>query len=78
MTFIFSLFTALADIRAIAGYVEQFAAGVTLWYCQRQKAETLSMIADAAALGARAQTDEDRYKAATAWQSALNRPRIGL
>lgn len=67
--------TAIAAIPQIMGYVEAFAAAVTNWYVQRQKSETLSKIADAAALAAHAQTDEDRYAAAKAWQDALSRPR---
>lgn len=70
------IFTALANIKAIAGYVEAFAGAVTIWYVQRQKNETLSMISDAAAFAARAQTDEDRYVAAEKWQQALSRPRV--
>ena len=73
---IVSILNALTAIPQILGYVEAFAAAVTGWYVQRQKAETLSKIADAAALAARAQTDQDRYAAAQAWQVALARPRI--
>jgi phosphosulfolactate phosphohydrolase-like enzyme len=77
ITFVFSLFTALANIKAIAEYVDKFASAVALWYVQRQQSSTLAAISDAAALASRAQTDEDRYKAAKAWQDALSRPRVG-
>ena len=71
-----TILNALIAIPKILGFVEQFAAAVTSWYCQRAQSETLKAIADAAALGARAQTDDDRYKVAQAWQSALSKPRI--
>lgn len=73
---IVTILNALIAIPKICGYVEQFAASVALWYCQRQNAKTLSLIADAAALGARAQTDADRYNVAQAWQVALSRSRF--
>lgn len=72
---ILAILNALAAIPKIAGYVEAFASYVTLWYCQRAEAQTLQKIADAAALGARAQTDADRYAAAQAWEVALSQPR---
>lgn len=71
-----TILNALVAIPKILGFVEDFASAVTLWYCQRAQASTLKDIADAAALGARAQSDEDRYKAAAAWQAALSKPRI--
>lgn len=75
MGLIFSLFTALANIKAIAGYIETFASAVTGWYVQKQTTETLSQISDAAAFAARAKTDDDRYQAAEKWRVALSRPR---
>lgn len=71
-----AILNALVAIPKIAGYVEQAAAAITLWYVGRQQAQTLSQIADAAALAAKAETDADRYKAADAWASALKRPRV--
>lgn len=56
--------------------VEHFTSAVVLWYVERAKNETLSAISDAAALAARAQTDEDRYAVSSAWRSALSRTRI--
>ena len=73
-----AILAALAAIPQICSYVEQFAGAVTLWYVQRQNNETLAQISDAAALAARAQTDADRYAAAQAWQTALNRPRVSV
>lgn len=71
-----AILSALAAIPAILGYVETFAGAVVLWYVQRAQTETLSAISDAAALAARAKTDDDRYKAAAAWQAALSKPRV--
>lgn len=70
------ILSALAAIPKILGYVESFAAAVTLWFVQRQNNATLAEIADAAAMAVRAETDEDRYKSAEAWQRALSRPRV--
>jgi len=44
-------------------------------YLSSQATETQTQICDAAAMSARAKTDDDRYKAAAAWQSAMSRPR---
>ena len=71
-----AILSALAAIPSIFGYVESFCQAVVQWYVARQNAETLGMISDAAALAARAETDEDRYKAADAWAAALKRPRV--
>ena len=71
-----AILSALAALPAILGYVETFASAVTLWFVQRQNNETLSAIADAAALAMRAQTATDRYAAAQAWQTALSRSRV--
>jgi hypothetical protein len=72
---IMTVLSALAAIPQILGYVEAFAAQVTLWMVQRQTNETLSLIADAAAQAARATTDAERYASAQAWQAALTRSR---
>jgi hypothetical protein len=45
-------------------------------YVNSCTSETLSAIADAAALSARAKTDADRYAAAEVWQTALSRDRV--
>jgi hypothetical protein len=71
-----TILDALAAIPALISAVESFASAVTLWYVQRQTTQTLALIADAAALAGRAQTDADRYAAAQAWQTALSQPRI--
>ena len=74
-TFI-AILNALAAIPALLGFVESFAQAIVLWWVQRQTGQTLSLIADAAALAARASTDEERYASAEAWQKALSRPRV--
>ena len=71
-----AILSALAAIPQILGLVESFTSAVVLWYCQRANNETLQAIADAAALGARAQTDADRYQVAAAWSAALSRARV--
>jgi phosphosulfolactate phosphohydrolase-like enzyme len=70
------IFTALANIKAIAGYVEQFASAVSVWWINRQHTETLSQIADAAAMASRAKSQEERIAAAEKWRQVLSRPRI--
>ncbi len=75
MPFVIALLNALAAIPAILGTVERFCATIVGWYVARQKADVLAAIADAAALGARAKTQEERILVATAWQKALSKPR---
>lgn len=45
-------------------------------YIDGQTNETKCKIVDAAALAARAETDEERYEASKAWMVALSRPRV--
>lgn len=73
---ILAILNALAAIPAILGYVEKFASAVTLWYISRQNNLTLSAISDAAALAARANSEDERYAAAQKWQEVLSRPRV--
>lgn len=75
---IVAILNGLAAIPKIVGYIESFASAVTGWWIARQTTLTLSMIADAAAMSARAQTDADRFACAAAWQKALSRPKVGL
>ena len=70
-----ALLNALIAIPKIADSVNAVVTQITLWYVQRQQAAVLSSIADAAAFAAKAQTDDDRYKAAQMWQDALTKPR---
>lgn len=71
-----SILNALIAIPKIAGYIEAFCSQLITWWIQRQTNQTLSLISDAAAMGARAKTDEERMAAAQAWQKALSRPRV--
>lgn len=71
-----TILDALIAIPKIAGYVETAVSAIVLWYCQRATNQTLSAIADAAALAAKASTDAERYAAAQAWQKALSSPRV--
>jgi hypothetical protein len=70
------ILNALVAIPKIAGYVETFAAAIVSWYVNRQTTETLAAIANAADLAATATTQDQRYAAAQAWQTALQRPRV--
>lgn len=75
---VLTILNALIAIPKIAGYVESAVQQIVLWYVQRQTAANLAAISDAAALSAHAQTDEDRYAAAKAWQDALSRPSVSI
>lgn len=70
------LLDALIAIPKIGDMVMGVVSSIVQWWLNKQTANTLGLIADAAAQGARAQTDQDRYKAAAAWQKALSQPRI--
>lgn len=76
IAFVTSLLNGLAAIPLIVGYVESFAQAVITWWVARQNTATLALVADAAALAARAQTTEDRLNADLAWQTALSQPRV--
>ena len=66
----------LITIPRLAGIVEQLCAAVSAWYLSRQRAETYRQIIDAAALSAKAESQDDRYKALEAWRTALSRERV--
>lgn len=65
----------VAFIRAIP-IVDKWVQMLISAYMQAQTADVLAAVADAAAMGARAKTDDDRYKSAIAWQSALSKSRV--
>lgn len=74
--------TASAIIGGILGIIKAIPI-VNDWfnkliatYLASQTGATAAAILDAAALGARAQSDADRYTAAAEWQKALSRPRV--
>lgn len=62
----------LKAIPILDGWFQQLLAA----YVNSQTLETKSKIADAAALGARAATDADRYAASQAWADAFARERV--
>jgi len=74
--FAFNLFKALAALPTLISKVEEFAAGVVLWYVSRENNTTAKEIADAASFAARAKTKEDRVEALRLWSRALSRSRI--
>ena len=67
-----ALISLIKAIPIIDGWFQQLLST----YIDGQTKETKSKIADAAALGARAKTDEERYKASSMWINALKRSRI--
>lgn len=73
---VLAILNALAAIPSIVGFIESFAAQVTLWLIQRQNNENLSAIADAASASASAKTQEERYAATEKWMVALSRPKL--
>ena len=73
---IITLLNALIAVPKLASLVESLCAQITAWYVARQTNETLSLIADAAALSANSKTDQDRLNASKAWQIALSRDRV--
>lgn len=75
MAFIGQLLNALIAIPKIADIVMAIAEAVTTWYISKANEETNKYILDAAALSARAKTQEDRSKALDAWRLALSRTR---
>jgi len=76
VSFLVGLFTAIADVKVLAGYAMEFAGKIAIWYVQNVTSDTLAIIADAAAKGARAQTKEERFASTDEWQKALSRPRV--
>lgn len=71
-TIIGGIVAFIKAIPIIDGWFQQ----IMVAWMDGQNADTKSKILDAAALGARAVTDADRYKASQMWQVALKRPRI--
>lgn len=76
MTTIFAIFTAIANIKALAGYCAEFGKLVAFWYIENHTENTKKEIADAAACAARAKTKEERNAALDMWRSALSRTRF--
>ena len=73
--FALALFQALASIPKVLDFLKEFAGGVTHWYISQSEKKTLTLIQDAAAMSARAHTQEERQAALLKWREALTRPR---
>lgn len=56
--------------------VDKICSEISIWYISKQNKNTLANIADAADFAARAETDVDRYNAATRWQVVLGSKRF--
>lgn len=70
---VIKILEALIALPKIADKVLKIIDEIVIWYIGRQNAETAAKIADAAALGARAKTQEERYAASERWRQALSR-----
>lgn len=73
---IITILEALIALPKIGSLVMAICAQISRWWIGKQKTDTLELINEAMIATMRAQTDEDRYKAAEAWQLALSRSRI--
>lgn len=76
MLWLSQLLDALVAIPKIGDMVSAAVTFIVQWWANKQTAETMAKVADAAALSARAKTQEERYAALEMWRSALSRPRI--
>ena len=76
VTFLMSMFTAIASINSLAGYAQEFAAALTQWLVTQATDAQRQAISDAVALQSAAKTDADRYAAADAWQKVLAQGRV--
>lgn len=70
------IFTALDSFAKISEFVRAVAAVITQWWISKQTKETRSMIADAAAASAAAETEDELLEANKRWQSVLSRNRF--
>ena len=76
MPWLTQLLDVLIAIPKIGEMVSAAVSFLVQWWSNRQTAETMAKVADAAAMAARAKTQEERYAAAEAWRGALSRPRV--
>ena len=72
---IIAILEALIAIPKIAGIVQGMISQVVYWWILKQKTDVLAAIADAAAMTAMAESDEDRFQAAATWQAVLKKSR---
>lgn len=74
--FFLKLFETVLAVDSISGTVKEALAAASLVYARTATKESVSQIADAAAMLARAETKEDRHAALDAWRAALSRSRV--
>ena len=70
-----SVFSAIVGLIKAIPIVDGWMQQLVALYVTQQTAATLQGIVDAAAMAARAKTDEERYVAADAWRIALSKSR---
>jgi hypothetical protein len=73
---IITILEALIALPKIGSLIMAICGQISQWWISKQKKDTLELLNEAMIATMRAQTDEDRYKAAEAWQLALSRSRI--
>lgn len=73
-----ALLDALAKIAipVVQTLLNEALQAIVGWWMDRQEKETLSKIIDAASLAAKAETPDERFKAAQAWRAALSSGRV--
>ena len=76
MSWLPQLLEALISIPKIGDMVSAAIDSIVQWWAARQTAETMAKVSDAAAMAARAKTQEDRHAALDKWRDALSRPRV--
>lgn len=75
MSVVLTILQALIAIPKIGALINGWIAEITAWYVNMQNEGTKHAIADAAAMAARAQNQDERVAAAKAWRDALSRSR---
>lgn len=75
VAFLSSLFTAIAGVKALAGYVDTFATTVIAWYAQNASNKQKMDMADALILFANASNDDDAFAAEAKVKEAVQRAR---
>jgi hypothetical protein len=71
-----AIISAIVGVIKAVPIIDSWFQQIIAFYMSTQTNETLSEIADAAALSAHATSEEERYVAAEAWRKAMSRPRI--
>lgn len=76
ISFLVSLFQAIAGVKALAGYAAEFAAGIMAWYANSAKESQKAALSDALSASLSVQNDEDAGNASALWKKALSMPRV--